>query len=231
MQEASGIFKGLGTYYAAAVATAVVAFGVGTALIYPYLGPSKPKPPDELETGTTRNSARSNGTSSTSGSKEGWQGWPSDAPKPAIAPFDAEQALKYQQLWAEFLKLPVERTNSIGMKFRLIPPGTFMMGSTDAEIDQSMKRINELLKDKHWPNYIKSEAPQHTVVLSHPIYLAIHEVTQKQYEAIMGKESLVLRENRYGSRICTEKSLASTRSNHPVEGDELARSGGFLCRN
>jgi hypothetical protein len=44
-------------------------------------------------------------------------------PPPAIAPFDAEQARKHQEAWAEHLGLPVEWTNSIGMKFVLIPPG------------------------------------------------------------------------------------------------------------
>ena len=58
LQEASGIFKGLGTYYIACIAAAAVAFGVGTALIYSYLGQSKVRqqldvavakpPPDQL---------------------------------------------------------------------------------------------------------------------------------------------------------------------------------------
>ena len=60
----------------------------------------------------------------------GWHGWPADAPKPAIAPFDAAQAKRYQEAWASYLEIPVEYTNSIGMKFRLIPPGEFTMGST-----------------------------------------------------------------------------------------------------
>ena len=59
----------------------------------------------------------------------GWHGWPADAPKPAIAPFDAEQAKKHQEAWAKYLGVPVEYTNSIGMKFRLIPPGEFLMGA------------------------------------------------------------------------------------------------------
>ena len=50
-------------------------------------------------------------------------------PAPAIAPFDAEQAKRHQEAWAKHLGLPVELTNSIGMKLVLIPPGEFMMGA------------------------------------------------------------------------------------------------------
>ncbi len=50
-------------------------------------------------------------------------------PELATAPFAAEQAKEYQQRWAECLNAPASFTKSIGMKFVLIPPGTFMMGS------------------------------------------------------------------------------------------------------
>ena len=44
-------------------------------------------------------------------------------PPLAVAPFDANKAQEYQQLWANHLGRPVEETNKIGMKLRLIPPG------------------------------------------------------------------------------------------------------------
>ncbi len=53
--------------------------------------------------------------------------WPKDAPPPAIAPFDAVQAKQYQQAWAKYLGVPVDNSNSLGMKLRLIPPGRFRM--------------------------------------------------------------------------------------------------------
>ncbi|OYW12814.1 MAG: hypothetical protein B7Z55_17970, partial [Planctomycetales bacterium 12-60-4] len=55
------------------------------------------------------------------------------APLPANAPFDAAQAKAHQEAWAAYLKVPVESTNSIGIKFRLIPPGEFLMGSSDVD--------------------------------------------------------------------------------------------------
>jgi formylglycine-generating enzyme required for sulfatase activity/uncharacterized protein YjbI with pentapeptide repeats len=54
--------------------------------------------------------------------------------------------------------------NSIGMELVLIEPGTFTMGSNAGE---------------------PSERPEHTVVISQPFYLAIHEVTQHEYFEIM----------------------------------------------
>jgi len=112
-----------------------------------------------------------------------WHGWPADAPPPAIAPFNAEQARQNQEAWAKYLNIDVEYTNSIGMKFRLIPPGEFTMGSTADEIEEALKSVGE---DKHWRECIRSEAPQHKVILTQPIYLGVNEVTQAEYEKVMG---------------------------------------------
>lgn len=60
-------------------------------------------------------------------------------------------------------------SNSIGMKFVLIPAGEFEMGVPDQQ------NAHEL----------PPECPQHTVRLSHPYYLGIHEVTQSQYLKVM----------------------------------------------
>lgn len=115
---------------------------------------------------------------------KGWHDWPVGAPQPAIAPFDAAQAQTHQKEWADYLKVPVEHTNTIGMKFVLIPPGEFMMGSTSAEITDCLKAAEE---DKEWKESILSEGSQHTVILTEPFYMGVHEVTQAQYERQMGK--------------------------------------------
>ena len=113
-----------------------------------------------------------------------WDGWPKDAPEPAVAPFDAAQAKQHQEAWAKHLGVPVEYTNTIDMKFILIPPGEFMMGSTPAEIEEALKVAGG---DEYWKEHIRSEAPQHNVIHTQPIYLGIHEVTQGHYEQMMGK--------------------------------------------
>jgi uncharacterized protein (TIGR03067 family) len=118
---------------------------------------------------------------------QAWHGWPAGAPAPAIAPFDAAKARQHQQEWADYLKIPVEHTNSIGMKFVLIPPGEFAMGSTAAEVEKALPDARgEEEWQKHWEKCIQSEAPRHQVVLTQPFYLAVHEVTQKEYQTVMG---------------------------------------------
>jgi formylglycine-generating enzyme required for sulfatase activity len=62
-----------------------------------------------------------------------------------------------------------ETTNSIGMRFVLIPAGEFMMGSPASDDDAA-----------DW------ERPQHRVRITKPFCLGVHEVTQGQYEAVMG---------------------------------------------
>lgn len=115
--------------------------------------------------------------------KIAWQGWPVDAPSPAIAPFDAAQARQHQEAWAKHLKIEVEYTNSLGMKFVLIPPGEFTMGSTPKEIEAALTEIDP--NDKYWRECVKSETPQHKVLLTQPFYLSVNEVTQADYEKVM----------------------------------------------
>jgi formylglycine-generating enzyme required for sulfatase activity len=111
-----------------------------------------------------------------------WHGWSADAPPPAIAPFDATKAREHQAAWANYLKLPVEHTNSIGMKFVFIPPGEFIMGSTEAEIAEVLSIYKDVT---HVQMCTRSEAPQHKVILTQPIYLGVTEVTQKDYRTVM----------------------------------------------
>lgn len=63
-------------------------------------------------------------------------------------------------------------TNSIGMKFVLIPSGSFMMGA-----------------DLNFEDGYKNETPQHRVTISRAFYLGKYEVTQQQWVKIMGNNS------------------------------------------
>jgi formylglycine-generating enzyme len=59
--------------------------------------------------------------------------------------------------------------NSIGMKLALIPAGKFVMGSPATEAERD------------------SEELPHEVTISKPFYMGVHEVTQRQWEKILGK--------------------------------------------
>ena len=67
-----------------------------------------------------------------------------------------------------YAQSPKTITNSIGMKLVLIPKGTFMMGSPIKEDGAS------------------SDEEQHQVTISKDYYLGVTEVTQGQYEKVMG---------------------------------------------
>ncbi len=153
----------------------------------------------------------------------GWDGWPADAPPPAIAPFDAAEAKQHQRAWAEYLKLPVERTNSIGMKLVLIPPGEFTMGSTAAEIEEALEFAGD---GKLRQACIQSEAPQHKVMLTQPIYLGVHEVTQKEYEAVMTTNPAHFASTGPGKDAVANRDT----QNHPVETVSWNDAAEFCAR-
>ena len=110
-------------------------------------------------------------------------------PRFAVAPFDADQAKQHQQAWADYLGVPVEWENSIGMKFALIPPGEFDMGSSPEEIDQLLQEAKEQGLPQWYIDRLPAEGPRHRVRISQPFYLGLHEVTQAQYEQVTGANS------------------------------------------
>jgi formylglycine-generating enzyme required for sulfatase activity len=63
--------------------------------------------------------------------------------------------------------LPITLVNSVGMRFVLIPAGTFRMGSPP---DEAMRGDDETLT---------------TVTIARPFYLSVFPVTQRAYEAVM----------------------------------------------
>ena len=73
-------------------------------------------------------------------------------------------------LYAQDKKDPPKNfTNSIGMKFVWIPPGNFVMGSPKEEKE---RQANET---------------QHTVTLTKGFYMGVYTVTQREWQAVMGK--------------------------------------------
>jgi formylglycine-generating enzyme required for sulfatase activity/serine/threonine protein kinase len=107
---------------------------------------------------------------------------PVAAPATAKAPFNAQQAKAYQAAWAKHLELPVESINSVGMKMMLIPPGEFLMGSTDEQVEAALTHAEEMNVDQLAKDRIrKSERPQHRVRITKPFWLGATEVTVGQF--------------------------------------------------
>src|SRR5262245_44443362 len=61
-------------------------------------------------------------------------------------------------------------TNSLGTTFALIPPGRFLMGAAEDEEEAD-----------------PDEQPRHPVEITRPFWLCVHQVTQAQYEQVMGQ--------------------------------------------
>ncbi|TVS17822.1 MAG: hypothetical protein EA424_12035 [Planctomycetaceae bacterium] len=111
---------------------------------------------------------------------------PPGSPPPAIAPLDEQRAAQIQQAWADYLGVPVTFTNAIGMEFMLIPPGEFEMGSTEAQVAQMMEQARAADQTDWYIDLLASETPRHRVRITRPFYLGRFEVTQAQYERMMG---------------------------------------------
>ncbi len=105
------------------------------------------------------------------------------APPPAKAPFDATQARAHQAAWAKHLGTQVETVNSVGQKMVLIPPGEFLMGSTDEQVEAALKAADEIKADQPTKDRIqKNERPQHNVVITKPFLMSATEVTIGQFK-------------------------------------------------
>lgn len=110
--------------------------------------------------------------------------WGDDAPPFAQFPFAPDKAQELTRLWGDYLGVPVEWTHPLGLRFRLIPPGEFVMGTDATQVDALMPQI---VDDQHSRECLRSESPRHRVVLTQPYYLSVHEVSQGQFEALMGR--------------------------------------------
>ena len=67
------------------------------------------------------------------------------------------------------------------MKLVRIEAGEFLMGTTKDQVEQLMRLFPDSKRE-----YFDAEQPQHPVKISRPFFLGIHEVTQGQYQAVMG---------------------------------------------
>lgn len=114
------------------------------------------------------NSTKNDATSAASLVTPTTQADDSDEPQPVVItenPLTTEQAQAAQQSWAEHIGFDVAFENSIGMKLRVIPPGSFHMVSPKAE-------------EGH-------QGPVE-VTLSQAFLIGQFEVTQGEWQRVMG---------------------------------------------
>lgn len=76
---------------------------------------------------------------------------------------------------------PTEFTNSIGMKLKLVPSGTFRMGSATKQAGSG------------------DDERQVKVTVSKPFYLGVYEVTQDEYLKVMGENNSFFRKEVVGN--------------------------------
>jgi formylglycine-generating enzyme required for sulfatase activity len=108
-----------------------------------------------------------------------------EAPPLAKAPFGAERAKALQQGWARYTGKERVRTNSIGMKLILLPPGEFTMGRTEEQFDELLKAVKA--DPKLRGNYMRMVTwsmlmmPAHRVRITRPFYMGATEVSVGQF--------------------------------------------------
>ena len=113
---------------------------------------------------------------------------------------------------AKALGVPVVFENSVGMRFVLIPPGTFMMGSKDSPA--------QVVRHCAMPNvqagWFHDEHPRHKVTLTKAFYMAIHEVTQGAYEAVTQPKDGKGKGKRKGKKTTKEYPAEYKGANKPI---------------
>jgi uncharacterized protein (TIGR03067 family) len=102
---------------------------------------------------------------------------------------------------------PKALTNSLGMKLALVPKGKVTMGSPSDEPSR------------------KEDERQHEVEITRPFYLGAYEVTQAQYQKVMGTNPSFFSKDGRGS----EKVKGTDTADFPVEGVSWSDAVAF-CR-
>jgi len=92
------------------------------------------------------------------------------------APYNAASAATGQRLWAQFLRCSVEVRGPIDLSFRLIPPGSFLMGSSEDR--QALEAAGFVIPENV---SVADEQPQHAVQLTEPYFLGTTAVTVGQF--------------------------------------------------
>lgn len=86
----------------------------------------------------------------------------------------------------KYIDLASKFRNQIGIEMIWVPPGTFMMGSTDGEVEAAYKTAKDYLGESAKLESFTREKPRHPLVIREGFYMGRYEVTQGQWQALMG---------------------------------------------
>ncbi len=103
------------------------------------------------------------------------------APPELKPPFSVERIKESQEAWSEYLGLPIEYPNMIGMKCVLIPPGEFDMGLTSDEKLTLRTQLRQAGISDDAVDGLTDAEPVHRVRISRPFYISRQEVTAARF--------------------------------------------------
>ncbi|MDQ3133043.1 MAG: formylglycine-generating enzyme family protein [Acidobacteriota bacterium] len=76
--------------------------------------------------------------------------------------------------------------NSVGMELIYIPPGDFIMGSSEDEINKALIEVSKYQKDAG-SNRFENETPPRKISIKDGFWMGKYEVTQAQWQAVMNE--------------------------------------------
>ncbi len=111
---------------------------------------------------------------------------PSQTPTPTPTPRPTPINLRpLSELLKNAPKPGEVRKNSIGMELVWVPRGEFMMGSSEKEVDDAHAECKKHSSECKRESFV-DEKPKHNVIITAGFWVGKYEVTQGQWQAVMG---------------------------------------------
>jgi formylglycine-generating enzyme required for sulfatase activity len=141
--------------------------------------------------------------------------------------------LKHQEAWTEFLQVSGKYENTLKMKFALIPPGEFEMGSAKDAIARFKEEPTRKLKvpiPDWYPARVEAETPAHAVKISRPFLMGAHEVALGEFRQYLNASG---HKPDFEMPIVTPKKGvgfdfgSNVSPNHPVRGVPMSDARRF----
>ena len=121
--------------------------------------------------------------------------------QPTPAPLKSGDGERVRRQQAEDRGPATDFTNTLAMKFKLIPAGKFRMGSSQKEIDGCL-RTKEV--DPNWLKWfnenVPTEGPEHEVEITQPFYMGTTEVTVEQFRQFVQADDYQVGDAQWANR-------------------------------